>query len=145
MHSPMKSATSPLTEPQGNSVPMTGMWYSHGHQLWGDPSLTIDQVSEKHKRVGELLRELRTCDPSVVLTDEQRDQEYWTSQAMMRPGLEVAKLEAHLLTRKAEFSTPVAKNRLTPSEFASLMKDAQRDLQKINQILESRQRSHAAG
>jgi hypothetical protein len=78
---------------------------SRENPQWDEIYPPILLESTKHKLVGELLRELHTCDISVVLTEEQKQQEYWTGQAMMRPGLQITKLLAHLIRRQKEFST----------------------------------------
>ena len=82
------------------------MWYL-GEIIWNKDCPTIEQARQKHKRVGELLFALHSCDPSWEPTEKQKDPEYWTSQAMLSPGYEVAKLEERLIQRKKEFSTAV--------------------------------------
>ena len=99
--------TQPTTNPPESFEAKTDRW-SRDLLPWGEAESDMPMVLERHKRVGELLRELHICDPSVVLTEEQKDQEYWTGQAQMRLGLQITKLQAHLTLRRNEFSTAAA-------------------------------------
>ena len=93
--------TQATTNPMETFEEKTDRW-SRDFLPWGEVESDMPLVLQRHKRVGELLRELHFCDPSVVPTEKQKDEEYWTGQAMMRPGLLISKLQAHLIQRKKE-------------------------------------------
>lgn len=81
---------------------------SSENPAWAEIWPPIEMESTKHRLVGELMRAVRFCDPSWVITEEQKDLEYWVGRSMMSPGFQVMEWVEALTRARKEFSTPVA-------------------------------------
>ena len=75
---------------------------SRENPQWDEIYPPIELESTKHKLVGELMRAVRSCDPSWVPTEEQKDDDYWTGRAVMSPGFSVKEWVAALIRRRKE-------------------------------------------
>ena len=104
----METSTTPKMESsyQGED------WLLDLENLSPSDAAFLAQREARHKRVGELFRELHyldTSNPPVGLKEGANEDDYWLGEAKMSPGLSVERLEKELLRRKSASSTAAAR------------------------------------